>query len=210
MPTHRVKKGEWIGSIAAQGGHTSWETVWDHPKNAKLRKRREPNLLVEGDRVWVPEVEPKELSGESETTHEFRVERDKSRLRIGFIEMQVYLDLFGPIEYKLTAGKHEQEGQITTEGQEIEIPLGLAVEEATLTLDGWQCLLDVGRLDPIKRLSGMQARIANLGWEVGPIDNLIGKRTRRGTRDFQGYYEIGVDGKIGNETRGKAKEIYGI
>jgi peptidoglycan hydrolase-like protein with peptidoglycan-binding domain len=51
--------------------------------------------------------------------------------------------------------------------------------------------------------------MTNLGWDVGPADNQNGPRTKQGTKGFQAFYTIKVDGIIGGQTRGKAKQVYG-
>lgn len=209
MPLHKVKRGEWMGGIAASYGHRSWKPIWENPRNRSLRRRRDPNLLVEGDRVYVPKPVPKSDSGTTESTNRFRVKVDEDKLVLRFVEIDLYLQLFGPIEYRIKVGPHEKAGELTKEGEQIEVPLPISVEKGSLWIEEHEYELDIGGLDPVRRLSGMQARINNLGWDVGPVDNILGRLTKRGTRDFQGFYKIGVDGKIGSETRGKAEEVYG-
>jgi N-acetylmuramoyl-L-alanine amidase len=55
MPNHNVVQGDCVLSIAEQYGFF-WETVWNHPSNAELKKKREdPAILYPGDVVFVPE-----------------------------------------------------------------------------------------------------------------------------------------------------------
>jgi hypothetical protein len=190
-------------------GHKSWTDIWDHSNNAKLRKKRDPNLLVEGDFLYVPKVEAKEESESSDTRHRHKVEREQDELVLCFKEVEAYIKLFGSIAYKIKVGKNELKGEIKNEGQEVKIPLGLAVEEASLWIEDVEYKLDIGGLDPVWRLSGVQARINNLGWDTGKVDNIIGPLTRRGVRDFEAYYKIKVDGKVDSTTRNKVKEVYG-
>ena len=89
MPRIRVKKNEWIGSIAARYGHKSLRPVLDHPRNSRFKKRYDPNLLNPGDVLFVPEPESdKKESGESEEKHVFKVERDEEKLVLRFVEIE--------------------------------------------------------------------------------------------------------------------------
>jgi hypothetical protein len=209
MPLHKVEKSEWIGSIAARHGHKSWDLVWNHPRNSTLRKKRDPNLLVEGDLVWVPEVELKHEEAATETRHRYRLERQKDKLVLRFREVKAYIDLFGPIPYVLKVGAEKKKGSITDEDHVVEVPLSIDLEQGALLLAGEDYELHIGALDPIERTSGMQARLVNTGWEPGEVDNVVGQRTEAGTRAFQTHYQLKIDGIIGSQTRGKMKEVYG-
>ncbi len=209
MPNHITAAGEWIGSIAVASGNRSWKTVWNHPRNAGLRARRDPNLLVPGDSIWVPPVNVKSESTPSATTNKLILSTPQDKLVIRFTRITRYVSNFGPIKYTLEVGKNKQAGILNADGDQIEATLSLDVTEATLTINGGSATLQIGKLTPRSRLDGMQARMTNLGWDVGPIDNVNGPRTKRGTKGFQAFYKISVDGDIGNQTRSKAKEVYG-
>ena len=66
-----MKEGECVGSIAFEHGFFP-DTLWDHPNNAELKgKRGDPNVLLAGDVVHVPDLRPKEVAvaaGQSHTT----------------------------------------------------------------------------------------------------------------------------------------------
>jgi peptidoglycan hydrolase-like protein with peptidoglycan-binding domain len=55
----------------------------------------------------------------------------------------------------------------------------------------------------------MQARLQNLGFDPGPIDNIASPLTACAVRRFQQRYTLKVDGIIGPQTRGKMREVYG-
>ena len=72
MPEHVVNAGECITSIADQYGFF-WQTLWDHPQNAELKDRRQdPNVLLPGDVVFVPELRERWESGDDANRHRFR------------------------------------------------------------------------------------------------------------------------------------------
>ncbi|MCS6862369.1 MAG: LysM peptidoglycan-binding domain-containing protein, partial [Abditibacteriales bacterium] len=66
MPHHTVQPGECLATIAARYNFTNYRTIYEHPRNAQLRQnRKNPNMLVPGDRVFVP---PPEQRDESRST----------------------------------------------------------------------------------------------------------------------------------------------
>lgn len=69
---HVVQQGECINSIAAQYG-LFWETIWNDSANSELRReRKNPDLLLPGDRLVIPEIRVKRESGATEKRHRFR------------------------------------------------------------------------------------------------------------------------------------------
>ncbi len=49
---------------------------------------------------------------------------------------------------------------------------------------------------------GVQAALTALGYDVGPVDGVMGPRTREGVRAFQRSAGLSVDGVVGAATRG--------
>jgi hypothetical protein len=209
MPNHIAVDGEWIGSIAAAAGNRAWKTIWNHPRNLGLRARRDPNLLIPGDHIWIPPVDVRSESTPTTATHKLVLSSPQDILVIRFTRITRYVNSFGPIHYELAVGSSRQGGDLHADGDRIEAPLPLDATKATLTINGGTAILKIGKLTPLARLDGMQARMTNLGWDVGPIDNQDGPRTHRGTKGFQSFYTLKVDGIIGGQTRGKAKQVYG-
>ena len=64
--------GDCIHSIADAHGHF-WETVWSHPDNSDLRRKREtPSVLEPGDEIAVPEIRVETEPAATEKKHRFR------------------------------------------------------------------------------------------------------------------------------------------
>jgi N-acetylmuramoyl-L-alanine amidase len=83
---HEVKQGDCITSIARDYGFY-WETIWNHPKNAELkRKRKDPNILKEGDVVHVPDLDVKEYPRGTEKRHTFMIRGVPAKLRLRIME----------------------------------------------------------------------------------------------------------------------------
>ncbi len=53
---HTIKQGESLANIATTYSFGNWRTIYDHPENAALRKKRgAPNQLRAGDVLFIPE-----------------------------------------------------------------------------------------------------------------------------------------------------------
>lgn len=67
-----VRAGECIHSIAFEAGFF-WETLWNHADNSEVKSaRKNPSLLMEGDRLTVPPLTRGEESCATEAKHKFR------------------------------------------------------------------------------------------------------------------------------------------
>jgi hypothetical protein len=81
-----VAEGDCIESIAFARG-IPWTRIWDHPENAALKEaRRDPNILLPGDRLFVPDPELKNVAAATDKRHKFRRMGAASRLRIRIVE----------------------------------------------------------------------------------------------------------------------------
>ncbi|MBB1369130.1 peptidoglycan-binding protein, partial [Pseudoalteromonas sp. SR44-5] len=67
----------------------------------------------------------------------------------------------------------------------------------------------VGHLDPIDTLSGVQARCNLLGFDCGTVDGVNGAKTKAGVRDFQYEHDLEVDGIAGKKTKAKLQQVFG-
>ncbi|NMO17214.1 hypothetical protein HPC49_13145 [Pyxidicoccus fallax] len=81
---HKVTEGDCILSIAEQHGFKDYHTVWDDAANGALKKERpNPNTLVVGDAVEIPDVKPKQLGAATSQTAKFTLKQVKgARLRL--------------------------------------------------------------------------------------------------------------------------------
>lgn len=50
-------------------------------------------------------------------------------------------------------------------------------------------------------LDGVQKALSKLGFDPGKIDGVDGPNTQKAVRAFQAHASIGIDGKIGPQTR---------
>ena len=83
MPTeYEVQNGDCISSIAFNHGFF-WETLWNDGSNSELKsKRKDPNILREGDVVHIPDLTLKEESGATEKCHSFKLKGVPAKLKL--------------------------------------------------------------------------------------------------------------------------------
>jgi hypothetical protein len=151
---YTVEQGDHLSKIAKDNGFTDYSVIWDHPNNADLKKlRQNPNILLPGDQVFIPDREEKQESGPTDKKHTFTVDKKTLKLRL-LLEDFYEKPIAGAQCALLIDG---QVYQLTTDGNgklEQEIPLD--AKEGTLTIRGDQTPfanevipIRIGHLDPL-------------------------------------------------------------
>jgi hypothetical protein len=216
--THIVSQGECLASIAHKYGFVDWRPIYERPENSDFRnKRPDPFVIHPGDKIFIPDRKQRVENGETEKRHVFRLKRAKSILRIVLrdeegrpISSKKYRLKVGDKEYKDTT---QQDGLV-----EKEIPAKAVECELTVWLDdktnpeGSTWPLQLRHLDPVEEITGVQARLNNLGFDCGPEDGICGVRTEAALRAFQEKHEnerLVVNGKPDEQTRAKLKKLHG-
>src|SRR5512140_2551541 len=182
MPKYTVSAGDSIASIAKENGFLS-TTIWDHPENAELKaKRKDPNILLPGDEVFIPEREIKQVSKGANARHKFKVKGEPHKLRLQLMKMDR--------PRKNEAYVLEVEGKLingTTDGDGwIDQPIPATAKSANLTLKGGKevHVLRIGDLEPIDEVSGIKQRLNNLGFNAGS-GNEVDDQLRAALKQFQ-------------------------
>src|SRR3982750_635578 len=68
--SYLVQQGDCLESIAFAHG-LDWQTMWLAPENAVLRDARNANILLSGDRLFVPAIRPKSVDCATDKVHSF-------------------------------------------------------------------------------------------------------------------------------------------
>jgi hypothetical protein len=211
---HIVRQGECLLTIARHYGFPDWRLIYDDGANAELRTLRpDPFVLHPGDHVHIPDYEHEQFDCATEARHRFRVERETILFRMHLVDEEDQPRAGLP--YELTIGSLFFEGVTKPDGL-IEHPIGSDATKGTLRVwfygeKGGSPPVDMavrlGGLDPIDTISGVQARLANLGFFRGAISGDLCDRTRSALEDFQERYELTVSGEIDGATKDKLTEL---
>jgi len=201
-----IQQGKSISRIAAESGLTV-KTIWEAPENAELRaKRSSPHILQPGDRLVVPAKELREESVSTESRHRFRRKGVPIRFRLALVDEdgpRSDLKYLLEVDGKLIEGKTDGEGLL-------EHLLPPTARRGTLTIDGEEKIpLVFGKMDPVEEISGVQARLNNLGYGCGEQDDVMGPQTEAALKAFQKEQELEVTGKPDDATRAKLVELHG-
>lgn len=223
MPTeHTVLQGEHITRIARKFGFFDFRTIFDDPANAELKEKRpNPDVLFPGDVVIIPDKQKRVENRPTDQLHRFELLAPLLLLRI-----------------KLTHIDHEPlpdtdcdllvEGQVhnlrTAPDGLVELEIAETAERGNLSFKDQDVPFDIkevliGHLDPVEERSGQLARLANLGYYLGPLDVPNEEELSREVElefksaveefqiDFMGKQE--VDGKCGKKTQAKLLAEHG-
>lgn len=209
---HVVRPGECLSGIALHYGFGDYRVVWNDPGNARLRReRRNPNVLLPGDVVNIPDRTVKTVSAGTRTCHTVIVKRPTKELRVAFADGTG--KALGVTDYVLVADGDRRTGKTDGSGL-LRSELPIRLRDVVVEIAGRRLRLELGALNPIGELAnydatGIQQRLRNLGYDVGPIDGICGVRTRSALRLFQAEHDLAIDGETGAATLDKLIEVHG-
>lgn len=199
---YQVQQGDCISSIAFKHGFF-WETIWNHGRNAELKQRRkDPNVLLPGDVVHIPDLRSKEESGVTEQRHQFKIKGVPAKMKL---RLAINNQPLANKNYRLCIDGAWKSG--TTDGDgflELAIPPDaksgkIMVQQGTAhtVFD-----FDFGSVDPIDTEEGVRERLIDMGFDAETDLSAA-------LRSFQHQEGLQETGKIDDSTRAKIKERFG-
>ena len=214
MPrTHIVRQGECLSRIAKEHGFSNYREIYDSSENEALRRKRpNPNLLYPGDEVFIPDRDARVEFCATDRHHLFRAKPPTRWVRIA-VEDEDNRRLSNAA-YTLEFDAAPLNG--TTDGDgvlEHEVPFD--AEGGVLTVGALSWKVYVAHLNPVEDdspdqgISGLQARLRNLGYPAGPIDGIFGPKTRLALRFFQADQSLESTGTPDASTRAKIVQVHG-
>ncbi len=198
MRLYTVSQNEDLRSILFRLCGTADTTkVLEYKDNQRLLSTRTEYVLHPGDKVWIPDE--RGIPIHAWGNQGFVINPSKGRtlsLRIQTKEGRVLASL----PYKLYVSETIIDGETDGDGMLREsVPFG--AKKARLDIAGVSLKLELAGLNPPHTVSGIQGRLANLGYYVGPIDGVIGPESKKAIRKFQQVNGLKVDGVAGPKTR---------
>jgi Putative peptidoglycan binding domain len=197
---HTVEQGECMSSIALQHGFF-WQSLWDHADNAALKQSRDsPFVLQPGDVVRIPALTQRKVDAATELRHTFRRKGVPAVLRLQLLEMNEPL---ANLPYVLEYGGKTITG--TTDGQgKLEASLPPNTPQATLRVgegeDTRVYAIALRTLDPARGVTGIQGRLANLGYYGGPVHGRLDAATIAAIQCFQRDHDLEGTGQADEAT----------
>ncbi len=234
---YTVQQGDCMSSIAYENGFF-WKTLWNLPENAALKaKRKNPNVLMLGDIVYIPDLRVKQEPRPTDAQHQFVKLSTPEKLHIRLLDYNhkprpnvAYIMV---IDGVLRQGKSDGRGMITeaippnAKKAKLTYPAPqLTNPSPQLTYPAPQHVagtgkpipakpkmqvmtLQLGHLNPISVVSGLKARLANLGFYKGPIDDNLDDKTKAALSAFQAKQGIPVTGAADDATQQQLQGLHG-
>ena len=211
---HTVEQGEYLSSIAAEYGFADYTVIWNHADNAQLKAlRKNPNVLLPGDSLFIPDKEQKLENGATSKRHTFEVNNNSLMLRLTLEDAFEKPIASAPCTLSLD----QQTLTVNTSGQgKLEEPIPHDAQKGTLVIASDQTpfqddplVFRIGHLDPVDSMSGQRARLNNLGYLAGSSDDPQAKAFLSAVEEFQCDHGLTVDGSPGPGTQAKLLQIHG-
>jgi len=209
---YTVAPGDCLSAMATRHGFASYKAIYDHPDNADFKKKRpNPNLIHPGDVVVVPDREDKTITIAAGKTHRFQAKRARKTIHVRVQDL--HGEAMRHEAYLLEVGGDRLTGETDGDGV-INEQVPATAKQAILTVGGLRWTLRIGELNPIDDtgdagVSGVQARLRNLGIDPGPVDGELGPETSEAICVFEVLHGLPITGEASGVTLAKLKEIHG-
>jgi hypothetical protein len=210
-----VQQGDYVSKIAAEKGFSDYKTIWDHGQNAALKsKRQTSNILLPGDKLFIPDKEARTEVRTTDAKHEFVLSGKPLKLRVVVHDMEDKPVSGKPCDLKVTGSPDvtplstDGSGMVEREINKDAAAGTLKLKDAGLPID-LDLTLQIGHLDPVDAITGQKARLNNLGYDAGEVNEEVTLRFKSAVEEFQCDQKITVDGDCGKGTQDKLKKAHG-
>ena len=207
MPTVKINRGDCIDKIAEEQDLLP-DTIWNHPDNKALKtSRKNKNVLYPGDKLFVPEKVIKSESVSGGAKHKFK----RKAVPIEFtLQMKKNDAPRANLAYSLTIENKTFQGKTDGDGW-IKHSIPTDAQKGRLEIDDGKETyeLNLGHLDPVDEIEGVQQRLKSLGYYAGEVDGVHGDKTRTAIQFYQKEKDIAVSGSIDEGLKDSLTNGYG-
>ena len=194
-------------SIAQQFGFAS-DTLWNHPQNAALKlARKDLNVLFPGDAVFIPDKQVGQQSAATDAVYTYKLNGAPAKLRLRVL---VNGEPRADDRYVLVVDSKTSNGVTDSDGR-VEESIAPNAQKGTLTFpsSGESFSLQLGHLDPVAQVSGIQARLRGLGLYAGDITGTLDQDTKSGIAAFQKLNNLPESGDTDQATQDALQAAFG-
>jgi hypothetical protein len=204
---YSVQPGDCMSSIAFERGFF-WQKLWNLGANASLKAaRKNPNVLMTGDVVHIPDLTIKQVPCATDKQHQFVRKGVPEKLRMKLLDInrkpRANLAYNIVIDGSPRSGKTNGNGELTES-----IPPNAKVGKIMIGKSE-VINLNLGYLNPVSDLTGVKARLANLGFYKGPIDTNLDDATKSALSAFQTKQGLPVTGAADDATKSQLQQLHG-
>ena len=211
MPFHDVVPGDTLLALAAANGLESWQDIVNAPENASIKEKlADPGILKSGSKIFIPNKVMRHEASAVDAKHPFKISRPKAWIRMAVKDAAGVA--FAGKKYELTAGDTTASGTIPPGGV-IEHAVSVTTTSGTLKVwtsdtefQTWD--LKIGHMEPLDEVSGVQARLNNLGFPCGEPDGVVDDELTAAVKAFQARIGVDPTGTIDETLRTKLKSYY--
>jgi len=202
-----VREGESVNSIAYETGFY-WETLWNLAENNELKiVRKNPDTLLPGDLLTIPDLRLKCESGSTEKKHRFKRKGVPAKLLIRFLKEgeprageSYVLEVDGAKVAEGTLGSDgDFKHSIPPNAKVAVVRVGDAAKKTLYTFT-------IGTIAPVDCQLGICRRLRNLGYS---LPDAAPDNVRAALQEFQRDHGIEVTGKADSATRDALLNAYG-
>jgi hypothetical protein len=211
---YKVRQGDHVSAIASAFGFSSYQTIWNHPNNAKLKQQRvSPNVLFPGDTLFIPDKSEAEYQRPTDAKHKFTLQQQKLQLRLVLEDLYEKPIAGAPCILNLAGDvrnvKTDASGRLVQDIPPDVHDAVLIIQDQQTPLAGVPIPIKIGDLDPVEEITGQQARLNNLGYFPGKTGGTDLDALESAIEEFQCDHGLTVDGICGPQTQTKLKQVHG-
>ena len=172
-----------------------------------------------GDRLFIPDIQIAEYRRPTAARHKFKLTVSTVKLRVKLLRAFAPPIASNPCPTRVDFDAYDDTA--TNEQGLVEHEIKKSAAQGTLTIKNFVqgirgesqadrvIKVRVGWLDPVDTISGQQARLLNLGYYRGTLEERNPAEMRSAIEEFQCDQALAVDGDCGPITQGRLKKVHG-